>query len=198
MHRQCTGREPTGLSSLEVGSSPSGGHSLLARYPETLTSATQTVPPGRAWRATSLRLRGTCLALSPRPRSSAVRETPIPLCARPPPAWPRMGEGRRVARESFADSAIPTNMHRQCTGREPTGLSSLEVGSSPSGGHSLLARYPETLTSATQTVPPGRAWRATSLRLRGTCLALSPRPRSSAVRETPIPPAASSRRYSAS
>ena len=39
------GREPTGLSSLGVGSSPSGGHSLLARYPETLTSATQTYPP---------------------------------------------------------------------------------------------------------------------------------------------------------
>ena len=38
-------REPTGLSSLGVGSSPWGGHSLSARYPETLTSETQTYPP---------------------------------------------------------------------------------------------------------------------------------------------------------
>ena len=27
-----------------------------------------------------------------------------PLCARPPPAWSGMREGRRVARENFADS----------------------------------------------------------------------------------------------
>jgi hypothetical protein len=41
--RYGSAREPTGL--LGLGSSPSGGHSLLARYPETLTSPTQTYPP---------------------------------------------------------------------------------------------------------------------------------------------------------
>ena len=56
---------------------------------------------------------------------------------------------------------VNSNTARHCTPvargnlRETTpGLSSLGVGSSPSGGHSLLARYPETLTSATQTYPP--------------------------------------------
>ena len=58
---------------------PSGGHSLLARYPETLTSATQTYPPVEPGARRRFRLRGTCLALSPRPRSSALRETRLRL-----------------------------------------------------------------------------------------------------------------------
>ena len=57
------------------------------------------------------------------------------------------------ARRCGGDCLLPPR-HSGAAAREPTGLSSLGVGSSPSGVDSLLARYPETWTSATQTYPP--------------------------------------------
>ena len=86
--------------------------------------------------------------------------------------------------------AIVVAAAQRCRGQRTYRPVQLGVGSSPSGGHSLLARYPETLTSATRTYPRSSLARDVASAARKRAVALSPRPRSSAVRETPIPPAA--------
>ena len=126
---------------LGVGSSPSGGHSLLARYPETLTSATQTYfahqPFDQLLADHAVFAMATTAQRHHLPRINTSRSNKISPNT----------VGQIDGRNSSLSSWILLLRRGQRTYRPVQ----LGVGSSPSGGHSLLARYPETLTSATQT-----------------------------------------------